>query len=158
MKEYSQMLDSIDKAILNELQLNSRISNVDLAQRVNLSPPAVHTRIKRLENLGYVAQYTAILDREKVGYEMICFINVTLALHQSQQIDAFREAIQAMPEVLECHFLTGEYDYLLKVAIRSRQELEIFLMQRLTPIPGIARINTSVVLGEIKNTTMLALD
>jgi len=158
MKEYSQMLDSIDKAILNELQLNSRISNVDLAQRVNLSPPAVHTRIKRLESLGYVSHYTAILDREKVGYEMICFINVTLALHQPQHIDAFREAIQAMPEVLECHFLTGEYDYLLKVAIRSRQELEMFLMQRLTPIPGIARINTSVVLGEVKNTTMLALE
>lgn len=134
------------------------MSNVELARRISLSPPAVHARIKRLEELGYVRQYVAILDREKVGYDMLCLINVTLQMHQMDNINLFREAVQAMPEVLECYFVTGEFDYLLKVVVRNRKELETFLMEKLTPIPGIARISTSIVLTEIKYTTALALE
>ncbi len=134
------------------------MSNVELARRISLSPPAVHARIKRLEELGYVRQYVAILDREKVGYDMLCLINVTLQMHQMDNINLFREAVQAMPEVLECYFVTGEFDYLLKVVVRNRKELETFLMEKLTPIPGIARISTSIVLTEIKYTTVLALE
>lgn len=158
MKDYLEELDDLDKAILKELQEDSAISNVELARRISLSPPAVHARIKRLEELGYVLQYVAILDREKVGYDMLCLINVTLQMHQMDNINLFREAVQQMPEVLECYFLTGEFDYLLKVVVRSRKELETFLMEKLTPIPGIARIATSIVLTEIKYTTALALD
>ena len=76
MKDYLEDLDDVDKAILTELQGDSAISNVELARRISLSPPAVHARIKRLEELGYVRQYVAILDREKVGYDMLCVINV----------------------------------------------------------------------------------
>lgn len=158
MKDYLDDLDDLDKAILTELQADSAISNVELARRISLSPPAVHARIKRLEELGYVRQYVAILDREKVGYDMLCVINVTLQLHQMDAINVFREAVQQMPEVLEAYFVTGEFDYLLKVVVRSRKELETFLMEKLTPIPGIARIATSIVLTEIKYTTSLALD
>ncbi len=134
------------------------MSNVELARRISLSPPAVHARIKRLEELGYVRQYVAILDREKVGYDMLCLINVTLQMHQMDNINLFREAVQQMSEVLECYFVTGEFDYLLKVVVRNRKELETFLMEKLTPIPGIARISTSIVLTEIKYTTALSLD
>ncbi len=158
MKDYLEDLDDLDKAILTELQGDSAISNVELARRISLSPPAVHARIKRLEELGYVRQYVAILDREKVGYDMLCVINVTLQLHHMDAINVFREAVQQMPEVLEAYFVTGEFDYLLKVVVRSRKELEAFLMEKLTPIPGIARIATSIVLTEIKYTTSLALD
>jgi DNA-binding Lrp family transcriptional regulator len=156
MKEPSK-LDDIDKKILNELQANSRISNVDLAEKVDLSPPAVHTRIKRLEQQGYINQYTAILNREKLGYDMVCFVGVRLELHHKKNVEAFHQALQEMPEVLECHFLTGEHDYLLKVAVQNRQEIEAFLVQRLSALPGIARISTSIVLTEIKNTTVIAL-
>ena len=157
MKDYSLEIDDTDKAILTELQNDSSISNVELARRISLSPPAVHARIKRLEELGYVRQYAAILDREKVGYDMLCLINVTLEMHHMQNINLFRDAVTQMPEVLECYFITGEFDYLLKVAVRSRKELERFLMEKLTPIPGIARIATSIVLTEIKFTTGLLL-
>jgi len=157
MKDYSLEIDDTDKAILTELQNDSSISNVELARRISLSPPAVHARIKRLEELGYVRQYAAILDREKVGYDMLCLVNVTLEMHHMQNINLFRDAVTQMPEVLECYFITGEFDYLLKVAVRSRKELERFLMEKLTPIPGIARIATSIVLTEIKFTTGLLL-
>ncbi len=158
MKDYLEELDDLDKAILKELQQDSAMSNVELARRISLSPPAVHARIKRLEELGYVRQYVAILDREKVGYDMLCLINVTLQMHQMENINLFREAVQQMYEVLECYFVTGEFDYLLKVVVRNRKELETFLMEKLTPIPGIARIATSIVLTEIKYTTALSLD
>ncbi len=158
MKDYSLDLDDTDKAILTELQADSSISNVELARRISLSPPAVHARIKRLEELGYVRQYAAILDREKVGYDILCLITVTLEAHHMQNINLFRDAVVQMPEVLECYFITGEYDYLIKVAVHSRKELERFLMENLTPIPGIARISTSIVLTEIKYTTSLLLE
>jgi DNA-binding Lrp family transcriptional regulator len=153
-----QELDEIDKSILSELQADSSISNVELARLVSLTPPAVHARIKRLEELGFVRQYVALLDREKLGYDLLCLINVTLQVHQMQNIDLFRGAIAQMPEVLECYFTTGEFDYLLKVAVRTRKELEIFLMEKLTPIPGIARISTSIVLTEVKFSTGLLLE
>jgi Lrp/AsnC family transcriptional regulator, leucine-responsive regulatory protein len=158
MKEYSQELDSTDKAILRQLQQDSAISNVELARRVNLSPPAVHARIKRLEELKYIRGYVALLDREKVGYDMLCLVTVTLQQHRPEQTDAFREKIKDMTEVLECFYGTGDYDYLLKVAVRNRKHLEHFLMEKLTHISGVARITTSIVLGEIKNTTALDLD
>jgi Lrp/AsnC family leucine-responsive transcriptional regulator len=160
MKDYSveRQLDDIDKMILGELQKDSAISNVELARRISLSPPAVHTRIKRLEELGYVRGYVALLDREKLGYDMLCIISVTLRLHQMDNINTFREAVAKMPEVLECYFVTGEFDYLLKVVVKGRQHLERFLMEKLTPLPGIARIATSMVLTEIKYTTALDLD
>ncbi|HVU12864.1 MAG TPA: Lrp/AsnC family transcriptional regulator [Phototrophicaceae bacterium] len=158
MKDFSLEIDDTDKAILTELQKDSSISNVELARRISLSPPAVHARIKRLEELGYVRQYAAILDREKVGYDLLCLVQVTLEVHHMQNINVFRDAINQMPEVLECYFITGEFDYLLKVAVRSRKELERFLMEKLTPVPGIARIATSIVLTEVKFTTSLSLE
>jgi DNA-binding Lrp family transcriptional regulator len=156
MEEYS-VLDDLDRAILRQLQADGRISNVELARRVNLSPPAVHARMRRLEEQGYIQQYVAILDREKMGYDMLCFISVRLQIHQTEQVDGFRDTMLNLPEVQECHHLTGEYDYLLKVVVRSPRELERFVMDRLTPIAGIAHIHTSLVLREIKVTTALPI-
>ncbi len=148
-------LDSLDRAILAELQANARISNAALARRVNLSPPAVHARIRRLERQGFIRQYTALLDREKMGYDMLCFVHVSLRTHGPKQVEEFRQALREMPEVLECYHVTGEFDYLLKVVIRNRGDLERFIIKRLTPAPGIGRIHTSLVLSPIKETTQL---
>lgn len=159
MKEYSQngVLDELDRAILLELQKNGRISHVELSRIVNLSPPAIHTRIKRLEQQGYIDRYAALVNRELVGYEMLCFISVSLQVHQLDQVENFRRCVTEMPEVLECYHLTGEYDYLLKVAVYNQKSLQQFLMDKLTPIPGIGRIHTSLVLTEIKHSTVLSL-
>ena len=99
----------------------------------------------------------ALLDRERLGFDMLCFIQISLQLHQIEQVNHFRTMIQQIPEVLECHHVTGEYDYLLKIAVRNRQELERLVMEKLTPIPGVARIHTSLVFSEIKTSTALPL-
>src|SRR5574341_114888 len=149
------MLDSTDKLILQILQEEGRLSNAELARRVSLSPPATHARMRRLEEEGYIHGYAALLDREKAGFDMLCFVQISLQLHQPQQVEAVRAAIREMPEVLECHHITGEYDYLLKVVIHNRKDLERFVLERLTPVPGVARIHTSLVLTEVKATTAL---
>ena len=112
---------------------------------------------KRLEQRGYINQYSALLNREKIGYDMLCFVHISLQLHQPEQIEQIRVAINQMPEVLECYHVTGEFDFLLKVVIRNRQDLEHFLLDRLTPVPGVARIYTSLVLNETKSTTILPI-
>ena len=150
-------LDELDQRILDELQRDARVANAELARRLNLSPPAVHARVKRLEERGILRGYVALLDREQLGFDMLCFIQISLQLHQVEQVSHFRATIQQIPEVLECHHVTGEYDYLLKIVVRNRQELERLIMEKLTPIPGVARIHTSLVFSEIKASTELPL-
>lgn len=151
-------LDPTDLSILSELQADSSLSNVELARRVNLSPPATHTRVKRLEQLGYIQQYAALLNREKLGYDLLCFITVSLQSHQTTTTSNFRRAVQQMPEVLECYQVTGDYDYILKVVIRNRDDLRRFLMDQLTAIEGVAQIYTRIALDDLKSTTVLPLD
>ncbi len=150
-------LDKVDKVILTALQSDGRVSNAELARRIGLSPPAVHARIRRLEEDGYIRRYVALLDAERLGYDMTFFVHISLQLHSSDQIERLRTTLLEMPDVLECHHVTGEYDYLLKVVARDRRSLEQFLVDRLTPLPGLARIHTSLVLTEVKQTTLLPL-
>ena len=151
-------LDSVDKSLLRALQLDGRLSNVQLAKKISLSPPATHSRLRRLEKGGYVRQYTAVVDRDKAGYDLLCFIHISLQMHQVAQVEKFREATRRMPEVLEYHHITGEYDYLLKVVLKNRKDLERFVVDKITPIPGVARIHTSLVLTEVKATMALPLE
>lgn len=150
-------LDELDLSILRVLQENGRISNVELASQVNLSPPATYTRLKRLEKQGYIRSYVALLEWGRMGYDMICFINISLQMHQPGEVEKFRQRVSQLPEVLECHHITGEFDYLLKVAIKNRDDLDRFVMKQLTPISGISRIYTSLALNEIKASTALPI-
>ncbi len=154
----NMMLDRVDKSLLRALQSDGRLSNVQLARKISLSPPATHSRLKRLEKDGYVRQYTAVVDRDKAGYDLLCFIHISLQMHKVEQVEKFREATRRMPEVLECHHITGEHDYLLKVVLKNRKDLERFVVDKITPIPGVARIQTSLVLTEVKATMALPLD
>jgi len=151
-------LDASDKAILNVLQLSGRISNVDLAEQVHLSPPATHARVKRMEADGVIAGYKAKINREKTGHDCMCFISVSLELHQTEKQQLFFKKVKALPQVLECHHLTGESDYLLKVLIRNNREMEDFITHTLLPIPGLQRVRTSVVLREIKSDAALLIE
>jgi len=151
-------IDDTDRRILELLQADGRLSNAEIARRVGLSPPASHARIKRMEETGIIQRYTTLLDRERLGYDMVCFIDVSLQLHQAEAVERFKRLVQEMPEVLECHHITGQYDYLLKAVFRNRVELQRFVVDTLTPIPGMARINTSIVLTEIKAAGALSLE
>jgi len=150
-------LSEVDRKILMLLQENGRLSNVELSRQINLSPPATHGRVKRLEDQGIIKGYAAILDHAKIGYDMLCFINVRTESQQSERGCDFRTIVMDMPEVLECHQITGEYDYLLKVAVKDQRALEQFVVDRLTPTIGVGRLYTSLVLSEVKDTATYML-
>jgi DNA-binding Lrp family transcriptional regulator len=149
--------DELDRAILEELQVNGRISVADLARKIHLSQPAVHNRMKRLEREGIIQAYVALLDREKIGYDLLCFVQVAIQPHSSEQICKAQAAIKELPEVLECYRLTGDYDLMLKVAVANSRALDEFVSQRLTILEGVDRIHTHIVLNEVKSTTALSL-
>jgi DNA-binding Lrp family transcriptional regulator len=151
------MQDELDRLILKELQRDARISNAELARRVQLSPPATLARIRRLEESELIQGYTTIVNRKLAGYDLLCFISVSLQVHDTEQLYAFRSAVRKIPRVLECHHITGDYDYLLKVVAHDTADLEDFLVNQLTPAPGVARIHTSVVLSETKPPSSLEL-
>ena len=149
-------LDQLDRKILDILQQDGRISNADLAKRIHLSPPATHGRVKRLEQEGFIRGYVALLDRHKMNYDNLCFIEMSLGLHQHERIQSILQTITSWPEVLECHNVTGEYDYLLKVAVKNTQALEHFISKKMIPLEGVAKIHTSLVLKEVKATTAIS--
>ena len=147
-------LDDIDTHILQVLQTDASISNVNLASAIGLSPAATLTRVKKMEQDGIIEGYSVELNKEKIGLQLLCFVQVSLENHSVDLVKAFRVAIKEMPEVMECHFVTGMSDYLLKVVVRDRQALEHFLVHKLTPTPGVSRMQTSLVLSEVKTRTI----
>jgi Lrp/AsnC family transcriptional regulator, leucine-responsive regulatory protein len=153
-----QDLDDLDRQILYFLQDNSRIASAEIARRVNLSAPGLQKRLKKLEENGAIARYVTLLNREALGLELLCFAQVTLAHHQPECIGQFCDRVKDLSEIMECHHLTGEYDYLLKVVVANHQHLEKFLCEKISRIPGVDKIRTSIVLNEIKASTSLPLD
>ena len=151
-------LDKKDRKLLGYLQENARISNAELARRIGLSPPGLQKRLRRLQENGIIERFVTLINREALGYDMLCVIQVTMRRHEPQAIDRFRILVQDMPEVLECYSVTGEFDYYLKIAVRNHRHLERFLMDVLTPIPGMDTIRTSLVLRRIKETTAISLN
>ncbi|MFT5196671.1 MAG: Lrp/AsnC family leucine-responsive transcriptional regulator [Candidatus Promineifilaceae bacterium] len=151
-------LDAIDSAILQTLQQDASLTNVKLAAKVGLSPAATLSRVRRLEQDGIIESYSIRLNQEKIGFGLLFFVRVQLTNHDVALVHQFREAIQDMAEVIECHFVTGDHDYLLKVAVKNRQTLEDFLVNKLTPVPGLARMQTTLVLNEVKTGTVLPVD
>lgn len=150
-------LDEKDRTLLYQLQGNSQTTIAELARLVSLSPSGVQKRVKRLEENGVISGYRSIVDRQAVGYEMLCFVMVMLQGHDIDAVNSFDASIQDVPEVLECHRMTGSSDYLLKLVARSREHLDSLLMTTLMGLAGVARVETSVVLKEIKETTAVPL-
>ncbi len=149
--------DQLDLAILEALQANGRISVADLARSIHLSQPAVHNRIKRLERAGVITAYVALLDRDAAGYNLLCFIGLTLRPHTQAQFEAVQDALSAQDCVLECYRVSGAQDLMLKVALADHKALDDFVMTHLSTLPGIERIETHMVLHEVKQTTRLPL-
>ena len=150
-------LDAVDRQLLTVIQENGRLSNAELARRIHLSPPATHARLRKLEEQGIIRQYVALLDRERLGYDLLCFIYIRMAMHELNYLEPFQDHVRSLPEVLECHHLTGQFDYLLKVALRNRRELQNFVRDKLVPLKGVAQITTSILLEEVKSTPILPI-
>src|SRR5574337_108561 len=146
-------LDSIDRAILDELQRDGRLSNVDLAQRVHLSPSACLRRVKQLEDSGVIARYVALVSPKAVGRHGTSFTIITLESMNNHQLEAFEQAVRAEPEILDCYYVAGSNDYLLRFAYRDAEDLERFHTEVLMRLPGIARSNSMLVLRTVKKTT-----
>jgi len=152
------ILDKTDLKILAELQLNGRLTNVELAERVALSPSPCLRRLKQLEESGVIRQYVALLDPGKIGLGLQAFVRVTLEKRgQGQMIASFLEAVQTWPEVINCYAMTGEMDYLLQVYFEDLEHFSRFVMDALLQHPGIEDVKSSFVLKELKRTTAMPL-
>jgi Lrp/AsnC family leucine-responsive transcriptional regulator len=150
-------LDNLDLRLLAHLQDDARASSAELARRVGLSGPGLQKRLKKLEAQGVVRRYATLVDREAVGLDLLCFVHVMLAHHRPNSVKRFPVRVKGMREVLECHFLTGEFDYLMKIVVANHDELEKFLFNKLMKVDGVDRIRTSIVVKEVKATTSLPL-
>ena len=150
-------LDEKDKILLTHLQDDARMTSAELGKLVDLSPSGVQKRLHKLEENGLIKKYTAIIDRKNLGFDLLVFVHVTLQGHTPESVAQFDQAIQEMSQVLECHRVTGTADYLLKVVVRDHEHLDRFLMTRLLPMPAVERVNSTLVLKEVKETTKLGL-
>jgi Lrp/AsnC family leucine-responsive transcriptional regulator len=150
-------LDSMDRAILAELQQQGRLSNLELAQRVHLSPSACLRRVKALEDHGVIAQYVALLNPKAVGKHGISFTIVNLESMNTPLLEAFENAVRSHPEILDCYYVAGANDYLIRFAYRDAEDLERFHSEVLMHLPGVARSNSMLVLRTVKKTTALPL-
>ena len=148
-------LDEIDSKILQLLQQDASLTNVKLAEKIGLSAAATLARVRKLEQDELIDSYSIRVNHEKLRFGLLFFVSVQLSSHDVELVDKFRVAIRELAEVIECHFVTGGSDYLLKVAVKDRAALEDFLVRKLTPIPGVDRMQTSLVLNEVKKGTVL---
>jgi Lrp/AsnC family transcriptional regulator len=150
-------LDAIDRTILLLLQADASLSTAEIAARSGASQSSVWRRIEKLEGSGVIKKRVALLDRQKVGLDMMVFAHVKLQAHGQRTLPMFEEAIRRYPEVVECHTLLGETDYLLRVITRDTASYEAFFRKHLSQIASVQFTNSSMTLSEVKSTTELPL-
>lgn len=152
-------MDRIDKKILTFLQTDGHLNNQELADKVGLSPSPCLRRVKQLEESHYIKKYVAILNREKLGLELIIFVSVALNTHDPKKMAGFEQAIKAIPEVVQCYLIAGQTaDYLLKIIVPGLNEYQFILLNKLTRIDGVSSIHSSFVLQTIVEKTELPLN
>jgi Lrp/AsnC family leucine-responsive transcriptional regulator len=155
MNQNIMQLDAIDRAILNELQQDGRLSNVELAQRIHLSASACLRRVKQLEDNGVIAQYVALINPKAVGQHGVSFTIVNLVNMSKEMVAAFEAAVRTEPRILDCFYVAGANDYLIRFAYKDAEDLERFHTEILMRLPGIERPNSMLVLRTVKRTTAL---
>jgi len=151
-------LDKKDSTLLEHIQNNARLTSAELGKLVNLSPSGVQKRLRKLEENGIVERYATMLNRKRLGYDLLVFVKVIIQGHTAKLIAEFDEAVREMPEVLESHRIIGDADYLLKVVVRDREQLDHFLMKQLLSLDSVARVSSYLVLKEVKETTSIGLN
>ena len=150
-------LDATDLRILAELQTDGSLSNVELARRVHLSPSPCLARVKALEAAGVIARYVALVNAGALGLGLNVFINISLKSQSREALAAFEQRIAEHEQVMECYLMTGDSDYLIRVMLPDIAALERFILEQLTPIPGIEKIRSSFTLKQVRYKTALPL-
>ena len=150
-------LDRFDRAILQVLQLDGRIANSALAERVNLSESASLRRVRALEEAGLIEGYTATLNQQKAGCPVNVFINITLDRQDESDLRKFEETVRKIPEVMECYLMTGDYDYLVRVVVADTADFERLHSKHLTRLPGVARVHSSFALRTVQKSRELPI-
>jgi Lrp/AsnC family transcriptional regulator, leucine-responsive regulatory protein len=146
-----------DRRLLDLLQRDGNLTNLELAEKVSLSPSACLRRVRALEKAGVIRRYVALLDAKRVGLGLMAFVNVKLEKKGRAPTDAFARAVKDWPEVMACHSLTGDMDYLLRVQVENLEHFSRFVMDSLLKHPGVVDVRSSFVLEEVKETTALPL-
>ncbi|MCI0753799.1 Lrp/AsnC family transcriptional regulator [Teichococcus vastitatis] len=143
-------MDDIDRRILRALARNARLTNAELAEQVGLSPSPCWTRVRRLEQARVIEGYVALLNQEALGLPDTVFVEIMMEKHDEAALGRFEQAVQDMPEVLECHLTTGEYDYLIKAAVSGTAGYEALLREKLYRLPGVRHTRTTFALRCLK--------
>lgn len=150
-------IDSIDIRILRELQQDGSLSNTELAKRIHLTPSPCLARVRALEANGVIDRYVALVRPAALGLGLNVFISISLRAQNKDALSLFEQRIAEHDEVMECYLMTGESDYLIRVAVADIAELEKFILEQLTPIPGIEKIRSSFALKQVRYKTALPL-
>lgn len=150
-------LDALDIRILQQLQEDSSLTNVELARRVHLSPSPCLARVKALESAGVIQRYVALADPKVLGLGLSVFISISLKEQSKEALAEFERRIADHDEVMECYLMTGDSDYLIRVAVADMAALERFILDQLTPIPGVEKIRSSFALKQVRYKTALPL-
>lgn len=148
-------LDSVDISILTELQDHGRLTNAELAERVGLSASACHRRVKALEQAGVIDRYVAILSEKALGRGITVYVQVTLDNQKRDTLVAFEEAVETVPEVMECYLMSGDADYLVRVLVRDANDYERVHREVLSGLPGVARLVSSFTIRRVFSRTTM---
>jgi len=150
-------IDGIDRRILLELQMDGRLTNTELSDRIHLSPTATVERVRRLSRDGYILGYSAILSPEKLNRSLMVFIEVKLERTTPEVFDAFAKAVMKNPDIMECHMVAGGFDYLLKARLPDMAAYRSFLANTILALPGVRETHTYTVMEEVKNSRSLPM-
>ena len=149
--------DPIDQQLITLLQTDSKQTNKELSNKLNLSVTAVYERIKKLENQGVISKYVALVNKEKVNKGFVAFCHVKLMQHSQDYVVKFEKEVTNLPEVLECYHISGDYDYLLKVLVGDMEAFREFMVNRLTKINHIGSTHSMFMINEVKHTTAITI-
>ena len=155
--EKSSSMDKTDREILMQLQVNAKQNTKEIATKVGLTVTPTYERIKKLEQKGYVKNYVALLDRNLIGKQIISYCQITLYKHQRELIDIFKDSILNLSEVMECHHVSGNFDFLLKISVNDMNQFQEFINKKLSVVEGISTIQSSFVMNSFKDTTVFDL-
>lgn len=150
--------DTTDKRILNLLQENARLSVKEIADKIGLSVTPTYERMRKIERSGIIRNVVALLDRMEIEKGTVAFCNVSLQVHSLKAMELFEQAVAQIPEVMECYHITGNFDYLLKVAIKDMNAYQLFLTRKLATMEHVAQVQSNFVMTDVKYTTAFPID
>ena len=153
----NKTIDATDRRIIHQLQQNGKETIKEIADSLGMSTTPVFERIKKLERDGFIEGYTAIVNKEKMGFQLVAFCTVSLESHHTEFIEQFETDVKSLPEVMECYHIAGMFDYLLKIYSTDMVDYQNFITHKLAAISNIGRVQSSFIMTEVKNEKVMPL-